>query len=134
MTNADTEDQIIKFKAGERIITQGDEASNAYFIISGSVKVFIEEGTRKVTLATLGPDQIFGETAIITGATTYGANVEAAEDCELRVITADYLNGILDSSDPALRALILMLMQRLKDTNEALVKSETREFMDIALI
>ena len=30
--------------------------------------------------------------------------------------------------------MVLMLIERLRKTNEALLKSETREFMDIALI
>lgn len=32
------------------------------------------------------------------------------------------------------RSMVLMLIERLRKTNEALLKSETREFMDIALI
>jgi len=134
MSHTNNKDKIIDFNTGERIIAHGDEANCAYMIIDGHVRVFIEEGTRKISLATLGPEQIFGETAILTGSSTYGANVEALENCKLRIITREFLNGVLDSSDPVIRALLLMLLERLKNTNEALVKSETREFMDIVLI
>ena len=125
--------QILEFKAGERIITQGDEANKAYMVLSGKVRVFLEDGTKVVELAELGEDEIFGESAILTGQ-PYGANVEAIEDAELYVITPESLSEMLRSSDPIIRAIIQMLIARLKTTNEALLKSETREFIDVALI
>ena len=122
-----------EFKAGERIITKGDTAEKAYMIISGKVRVFLEEDTKQVDLATLEEDDIFGETAIFSNQ-AYGANVEAVEDTELFVITPESLSEMLKGSDPIVRALIRMLIERLKNTNEALLKSETREFMDIAFV
>ena len=125
--------QILNFSAGERIITQGDEADKAYMILSGKARVYLEDGTRVVELAELGEDEIFGESAILSGQ-PYGANVEALEDTELYVITPESLSEMLKSSDPIIRALIHMLINRLKATNEALLKSETREFIDVGLI
>ncbi|MFK7840155.1 MAG: Crp/Fnr family transcriptional regulator [Bdellovibrionales bacterium] len=121
------------FKAEERIITKGDQAAKAYMILSGSVRVFLEEDTKQVELAILEKDAIFGETAIFSGQ-HYGANIEAAEDTELFVITRDSFDEMLKGADPVMRALIRMLIERLQNTNEALLKSETREFMDIAFI
>ncbi len=121
------------FKSAERIITQGDEAEKAFMILSGSVRVFLEEGSKTIELAKLGEDQIFGESAIFSGE-PYGANVEALEDTELMVITPESFNKMLGSADPIIRALLHMVIARLKKTNEALLKSETREFMDIVLI
>ena len=121
------------FKAGERIIAKGTNADKAYMIMSGKARVFLEEDTKQVELAILEEDAIFGETAIFTDG-TYGANVEAVEDCELFVITPESLTEMLKGSDPIVRALIRMLIDRLKNTNQALLKSETREFMDIAFI
>ena len=125
--------QILKFKPEERIISQGKHSDKAYMILSGKVRVFMEDGTKIVELATLGEDEIFGESAIFSGE-AYGANVEAVEESELYVITKDSLNEMLKSTDPIIRALIRMLIARLNATNEALLKSETREFIDVALI
>ena len=125
--------QITKHKSGERIITQGDQSDKAYMILSGRVRVYLEDGSKVVDLAELGEDEIFGESAIFSGE-AYGANVDAIEDCELYVITPEALSEMLQSADPIIRALLQMLMARLKSTNEALLKSETREFMDIALV
>ena len=102
-------------------------------IIDGKVRVFLEDGTKQVELAVLEEDAIFGETAIFSGQ-AYGAHVEALEDTELFVITPESLSEMLKGSDPIVRALIRMLIDRLQSTNEALLKSETREFMDIAFV
>ncbi len=125
--------KYLKFKKGERIITIAQEATTAYMIVSGSVRVFLEDDGKQVELATLHEDDIFGETAIFSGE-YYGANVEASEDTELFVITPQSFSDMLKDSDPIIRALIRMLIERLRNTNEALLKSETREFMDIAFV
>lgn len=125
--------QFLEFKKGERIISEGDAADRAFMIMSGRVKIFLEEGSKVVDLAELSEDEIFGETAIFRGE-RYGASVLALEDCELLVITPDSLNAMLEGADPIIRSLIRMLVSRLKLTNEALLRSETREFMDVALI
>lgn len=129
----DTQNKSIKFQASERIIEKGAEANKAYMITSGKVSVYLEEDGKKVELATLEQGAIFGETAIFNDG-TYGANVEATEDTELFIITPDSLNDMLQGCDPAVRALLRMLIERLKNTNEALMKSETREFMDLAFV
>ncbi len=111
----------------------GEQAEQAYMVSSGHVCVFITEGSRKIELAKLKKDDIFGETAIFTSG-TYGANVEAIDNCQLIIITPQILNQKLEESDPVIKSLLLMLSKRLKHTNKALIKSETREFMDIDLI
>lgn len=129
-----SEEQTYKaFKAGDRIMSKGDDAAECYMIVSGKVRVFLEESTKQVELAVLGENELFGEAAIFDGE-HYGANVDAIEDTKLLLITPQTLNGLLVISDPVIRALIRMLVKRLRDTNDALVKSETREFMDIGFV
>tara|TARA_B100000282_G_scaffold254189_1_gene199685 strand:+ start:56 stop:559 length:504 start_codon:yes stop_codon:yes gene_type:complete len=126
-------ENIKSFKTGDHILDKGAPATEAYMILSGKVRVYIKEGSRKVELAILEHGAIFGETSIFDGE-SYGACVEAVEDCKLLAITPKAMNDMLDNTDPFIRGLLEMLIERLKDTNAALVKSETREYMDIALI
>ena len=121
------------FAEDDIIVSKGDNGDCAYKILSGSVEVFAEEGSRSISLATLREGQIFGELSVLTGG-SYSASVRAAENCELLLITSEGLNTMLDSADPILKEMVHMLIERLKSTNEALIKSETREFMDIALL
>lgn len=121
------------YSPGERIIKMGDESDAAYLIMSGKVRVYLKNDGKVVDLALLGEDEIFGETAIFKGG-VYGANVDAIEETELLKITPDSLNEMMKSCDPVLGALVKMLIKRLKETNQKLLESETREFMDIALV
>ena len=124
---------VLNFKKGERIISKGDKATSAYMVLSGKVRVFLEEGSKVIELAVLGQEEIFGETAIFLEE-TYGANVEAAEDCEILEITPETMNEKLKGADPIVQTLLHMLIKRLKKTNQSLLKSETREFIDVGLI
>jgi CRP-like cAMP-binding protein len=128
-----TQEKTKSFKAGARIITHSDDASAAYLILKGKVSVRLERDGRMIKLGELGVGSIFGETALFGGG-TYGAHVDASTDVEVAVITPESFKGKVESSDPMVRSIVLMLIERLRKTNEALLKSETREFMDIALI
>jgi CRP-like cAMP-binding protein len=125
--------QTVKFKSGEQIIRKGDKAVAAYIVKSGKVHVFLEKNSKTVTLGELGPGALFGETALF-GRAEYGANVTASEDTELEIVTPAGFREKVDGSDPMLKSIIEMLLDRQRKTNEALLKSETREFMDIAFV
>lgn len=121
------------FKKGERIITEGDPADRAYLILKGTVRVFLEQDGKEVMLAELGIGEMFGESSLFTDE-AYGAHVEALEDCTVDIIEKEDFRAKLDSCDPIIKNMFALLVERLRKTNEALLKSETREFMDIVLI
>lgn len=126
-------EKIKTFKPGMRIITHGDEAQFAYLILKGSVEAFLERDGRIVKLGELGIGDVFGETALF-GGETYGANVDTTTETEVALISPQSFAGKIDAADPMLKAIVKMLIERLRKTNEALLNSETREFMDIALV
>ncbi|MGB0719122.1 MAG: cyclic nucleotide-binding domain-containing protein [Bdellovibrionales bacterium] len=122
--------KYLHFAEGTRIINKDDPANRLFMVMTGQVRVFLEDNGKQVALATLGPESIFGEAAIFENA-KYHANVEAIDETQLFVMTPETLSQKLQEADPMIRALLKMLMERLHTTNEALLKSETREFMDI---
>lgn len=123
-----------KIQINERIISKGQKASDAYLITRGLVQVYLEKNGRIINLAELGPGSIFGESALFGEGNAYGANVKALEETELTVITRESYQKEVDASGPMIRAIIHMLIERQRKTNEALVKSETREWMDVAFV
>ncbi len=129
-----SEKDIITFEAGERIISEGEPAAAAYIILKGKVRVFLEKDGKSVALAELAITDMFGETALFDNGGTYGANVENLEPVELVVISPDEFKEKLEECDPMIRNMYGIMMERLRKTNEALVNSETREFMDIILV
>ncbi len=131
MSNANKETKT--FEPGQRILTKGDPATCAYMLNTGRVRAFLEKNGKLITLAELKPGAIFGEASLIDGG-TYGAHIEAIDRTELTLITPENFSEKLDSADPMLRSIIEMLIARLRKTNEALLESETREYMDIILV
>ena len=107
------------FPEGRPIIQQGDATDAAYLIESGKVKVTLEKEGNTIELAQLGEDEIFGETALFEGL-TYGATVTPLVETTVVKITPDILDIKIRLCDPMLRALIKMMMERQKRSNEAL--------------
>lgn len=106
-------------ETGDEIITQGDPAMEAYLIMAGQFDVTLTKDGKTVTLATLAEGDIFGETAFFKGS-DYGATVTAASDGVLQPITPDILDERIAQCDPLIRAVIRMLMVRLRKSNERL--------------
>ncbi len=101
--------------------------------MSGTVEVFLENGEKILTLADLAIGDIFGEGALFNSK-EYGANVSAKTEVKAVKISKDEFQEQLDNCDPKLRAIISMMLVRMQRTNEALLKSETDEFMDITFV
>jgi len=56
------------FPAGATVFSQGDQGDSFYFIQSGAVQVVLESaGGRKETIAVFGPQDWFGEMALLSG-------------------------------------------------------------------
>jgi CRP/FNR family transcriptional regulator, cyclic AMP receptor protein len=49
------------------IVRQGDRADKVYMVLSGRVRVVYEEGQKEVSVADLGPGEVFGEMAVLEG-------------------------------------------------------------------
>ena len=74
---------IIKhFKAGDRIIKQGEAGTHFYFILDGSCSVNLEKNNMIHKLANLTVGDIFGEMAVLTGERR-SAHVDAETDMDL---------------------------------------------------
>ena len=105
------------FPEGRTIIEEGSDAREAFMIERGKVRVYINKNGKEVDLAELGEDQIFGETALFTGS-EYGASVQAIEETTVVKITPEILDIKIRLCDPMIRALIRMMMERQRQTNE----------------
>jgi CRP/FNR family transcriptional regulator len=110
------------FRAGEAIFHEGDESDTCYVIRSGHVRAVREHTDgRTLTLATLGPGDIFGELSIFDEERR-SATIEALEDIEVVAILAGDLRRMLrEHADIAVK-LLAALSRRLRETNERLTR------------
>src|SRR5215471_6349583 len=111
--------QTVNFRAGETIISEGEDGNTAFLIVSGSVEVSIGEETKAKTVGTLGAGEVFGEMCLIEpGARS--ATVKAVTDTECTA--ASYDEFIPSMQNDPQRAIMFTktLVRRLRETNHLL--------------
>ena len=106
---------------GHAVIEQGEPAMAAYLLMDGKAGVWLERDGQKTRIAELKDGDIFGEAALFKGS-DYGASVIAEGNITVQQIPPNILDEKIKACDPMIRALIRMLMIRVRKANEALLK------------
>lgn len=111
--------------AGTEIVAEGTQAQAAYFIREGFARVFRVREGRESVVSRLGPGSIFGEMALLRY-DTYTLSVRAETDLSLYVIPAALMAEALRQTPPLVRAIVDLLIDRVNETNEALMDLDLR--------
>ena len=101
------------YPAGTLIVRRGTPGDCMYLLVSGKVQVpvFDQEG-RQLFVAQLGPKQIFGEMALLTGETR-NADVIAVTDCQCIVFPRDAVDRLIRQHADVAQFLTAILGERL---------------------
>jgi ABC-type bacteriocin/lantibiotic exporter with double-glycine peptidase domain len=83
-------------KAGEVVVRQGDPAGPMYLIEEGSVRVFRNDGGKRVYIASLGAGDYFGEVAALSGVAR-SATIEAVTDARLLTVEPETIKRLADA-------------------------------------
>ena len=106
------------FEAGDWIIRENEVGDAAYIIISGRCEVLkVIEGQNQ-SLRTLGPGDVFGETAILASRPR-SASIKALTKVVTVIVTADVLEREVDAMKPWMGAFIRALAQRFAEAAQA---------------
>lgn len=106
------------FPASTRVFHEGDHSDACYIVSAGSFRVTREHSDgRAITLATLGPGDIFGELAMLDGEVR-SASVEALSDGELLALPAGDVRALLARHPEITVKLVAALVRRLRAANE----------------
>jgi CRP/FNR family transcriptional regulator len=106
------------FPAGTRVFHEGDHSDACYIVREGNFRVTREHSDgRAITLATLGPGDIFGELAMLDGEVR-SASVEALTDGELLALPAGEVRALLTRHPEITVKLNAALVRRLRAANE----------------
>src|SRR5512144_671103 len=111
--------QTVEFKAGDTIISEGEDGNTAFLIVSGSVEVSVGEEAQAKTVGTLGAGEVFGEMCLIEPGRR-SATVKAATNAEC--VATSYDEFIPSMQNDPQRAITFMktLVRRLRETNHLL--------------
>jgi len=113
----------VRLEDGEVVFEEGIPGDRCFVIYSGSVKVLrrLNDGSR-VTLARLGPGEMFGELALFEG-DRRSATVQAAEETVVVGLGAEKVASILRSDAEAAFGMAVMLAGRLRASNERMIEN-----------
>jgi tetratricopeptide (TPR) repeat protein len=113
---------LVEHDEGDIIITEGEEGSSLYVVVSGEVKVFTR-GPRgeSVALAALGEGDFFGEVSVLSGKPRT-ATITAAKRSELLRLDRDKLDAII-ARHPRVRTVLEdFYKRRASHTVEAMIE------------
>ena len=106
-----------KFEPGEVIFSKGDASECAFLIQSGSVEIVIENGDRRVVVDTLEPGEFFGEMALVDDEPR-SATAIAKDPTTCVMVVKQEFGERLENSDPLTRAMLKLLVKRLRKTTQ----------------
>ena len=110
--------QRLKVPGGTRFIAQGQVGDSFFIIRNGTCAVNLEKGGTVHQLALLGPGEIVGEMAVLTGENR-NSNVDAQTDMELWRVSRDDFDNICAQHGELRHFLTGILTKRLEGASIA---------------
>lgn len=107
----------VSYRAHTDIFHAGDEGATMYIIMRGAVKIFVPAlDGREVVLAVHRDSDLFGEMALLDDEPR-SASASTMADTEMLTLNRGDFLEVLDEHPAALRAIIDVLVERLRATN-----------------
>lgn len=118
--------QNIVFESGQKIFSQGDPSNLTYRILAGSVDITVlTQGGAQKKIASLGPDDVFGEMGIIDDSPR-SATATAREQTACQAYSAEEVLELLANNPEEAIDLIRSLILRLRNANRKLATDGTK--------
>jgi CRP-like cAMP-binding protein len=111
---------VRQFTKGETIVRQGEMGLGLYIIARGRVKVDREQGGARTQVAELGPEQFFGDMALLDNKPR-SATVTGIEDAECLLLTRDSFVKLMNKYPEIPIRMAKVLAERLREANEKIV-------------
>jgi CRP/FNR family transcriptional regulator, cyclic AMP receptor protein len=109
-----------QFTKGETIVRQGEMGLGLYIISRGRVKVDREQGGARTQVAELGPEQFFGDMALLDNKPR-SATVTGLEDAECLLLTRDSFVKLMNKYPEIPIRMARVLAERLREANAKIV-------------
>lgn len=110
---------------GTVVFSQGDPGTTMYIILEGSVEILIDQGKRRLVVATLFPGQYFGELSLLDGGKRSATVRAVKKTVALALARADFAEFVTTRPHAALRILAEM-GERMRQTNELMSRQVTK--------
>ena len=108
-----------KYKAGETIVKEGEQAVAFFMITKGKVEAVAGKAAKQTKLNELGPGQVFGEMALLDGMPRANT-VRAVTDTECLVMSRWDFVAELRTNPHIAVAMLPILSKRLREADDRL--------------
>ena len=105
------------FSAGQDIFRSGDAGDCAYLIEEGVVEILVVKRGDERRIRLMGKGELFGEVSLIDYQPRT-ATVRAVDRAVLVPIPRKLVEQMLEKSDPVLRHLLLVILERFRNRND----------------
>jgi CRP/FNR family transcriptional regulator, cyclic AMP receptor protein len=125
-----------RFTTGEVIFREGEEGSNAYLLEEGRVRLIKRVRGVERSLMVLKPGDLFGESALLAGASRSSTAIALSSGLALSLDQAT-LHNLLERNPVVASRLIKQLVRRLRDAEdqiEIMMLSDTQSKVVSALL
>lgn len=111
---------LVEYTQGQLVVREGELADCAFLIQAGEVEVFKHNPSgRRIHIAQLGPQEIFGEMCLFVSPSRRTATVQVRSDRALIMsISKTNFQKQLDTLPEGMRTIIRILIRRLCTANE----------------
>jgi CRP/FNR family cyclic AMP-dependent transcriptional regulator len=124
---------IVKFNAGDTILSEGDKGETAFLILKGSVEVAVGAEDKARVVGKLDAGEVFGEMSLID-AGPRSATIRAAGDTTCLETSFDGFLELVAENPKEAATILKTLVRRLRQMNELVARmdSENRSIREIA--
>jgi CRP-like cAMP-binding protein len=120
--------RLLEFGAGAYVFYQGDAGDSLYIVKRGVLEILAirADGTEPMPVAYLGPGEVLGEIALLTGSPR-SATVRCPESAELFTLDSAVFLDLMASLPAFARNLCTVLARRLEATTLKLPRSAAKQ-------
>lgn len=115
----------ISYASGQTLFHQGDQGDAAYVVLSGSAEVLVDSPSGQIKVATVEPNSIVGEIAILCEVART-ATVKASGPLEALRIRKDHFLRLLAEFPEMTVEIMRVLADRLSHTTAELTEARSR--------
>jgi CRP-like cAMP-binding protein len=117
--------ELRRFRAGEDYFHEGDNSTQMFILLEGSLLVTLEKGDQHIELTSLQPGDYFGEMALLTGEPR-SATVRSYTDSLSFEISRDAMKQLVEDHAEVLKLMSRNLAAR-KLANDASIRTALAE-------
>jgi CRP/FNR family cyclic AMP-dependent transcriptional regulator len=117
--------KIVKFNAGDTILSEGDKGDTAFVILEGSVEVAVGSSERARIVGMLQAGEVFGEMSLIDSGPR-SATIKAATDTTCLESSFDGFLELVEKNPNGAVTILKTFVRRLRQMNELVASMDSR--------